>query len=173
MLRGRRHDSLADLNAPRKEDVVKGFFQQRLVFLPAAFDDRNVLRREGIANYFRDCVAGRRRVCGRLNYHAVARRNRTHNRLQAQLKGIIPGRYDERHAVRFRRNEAFGVKLRDGRCDSSVFYPTGKMLKMEAQFFKHHADFCHIRFKRRFIQIGLHRRNDQRFLFRNGALELL
>ena len=96
------HHDLSDGDAAGEENGVKALRQQRAVFRAPALDGGNIARVKITRDELRDGRARRGGVGRRLYDGAVAAGDRADQRRQAELDGVIPGRDNQRNAIRLR-----------------------------------------------------------------------
>ncbi len=173
MFRRGFHDDPAHRDAAGKEDVVELLLQKLGVFPAAPQYDRTI----GVVKATRDELLDdfcHSRCVGRgLDHGAVACSDRADQRRDRQHKRIVPGRYDERHAVRL-GNGVAGSRKQGKRCfDPFPLHPFRKTLDGNLYFAFDRADLGHISFNLGFIEIRRQRREDVGFHFADGCGQLL
>ena len=148
------HDLLAHGHAAGEEDVVEGLFQQGGVLVPAPFHGGHPLGREDGGQQLGHGVAGVGGVGAGLEDHAVARRHRAEERLQAEQIGIVPGGHDQHHPVRLGQLIALGAELGQGRGPPLGPGPPGQVFGQVAQLVQAQAQLGHVALEGGFVQVG-------------------
>ena len=96
----------AHRHAAGKKDIVKGLFQQGLVFRPTALHHRDPVVGQTGGDEFLQGVGAGRGVGRGFQDRAVARRDGSDEGLQGELDGVVPGSHDEYHSI--------GLRMADG-----------------------------------------------------------
>ena len=172
------HNKLSDRDTSRKENIIKPLFQQLLVFLPAALDNRNIAFRE--AFFYNRCNDSRSCRCiggnvggirGGLDDRGISRGERVRQRLHRQHKRIIPRGHHERDAVWLLHQISFCRKIRHADRDTFCFAIGFDIPVQPADFRKRQPDLAHIAFRFRFSKIFCQRLTDFFFVRQDRSLE--
>ena len=164
------HD-LADVAAPREEDQVESFVQERLGLLGAPLDHRDGLRVE----VARHQVSHQGRSVGRdfrrLQDRRIAAGQRTHQGRQEQVDGIVPGADDEHHAEGVVGRPGSAGLGQERRVLPLWPHPPVEVLERVVDLADHEADLGEIRLEPGLAEIGPERLADSRLLLLQERLQ--
>ena len=155
MLGGLLHDQLAHIHTAGEEDIVKALVQQGGVLFPPPLDHRHPLRGEHRLDQLRQGLAGVGGVGAGFQHHAVPRRHRPKEGVQAQEVGVIPGGHDEGHPVGLRQLIALGHILGQGGGPPLGTGPLGGHFHKIPQLVQAQPQFAQIALKVGLVQVRL------------------
>ena len=141
------HHQPPHMRAAGEENKVKRLLQQAGVFRASALHHRHILRRKELLRHPAKQRRGGRRVFRRLDHSAVSRRNGTDQRRHRQLKGIVPRRHNQRHAIGLAVDAAPARKLSHCRARPPGPHPPGQMVHGVLELLAHHAHLGQIALK--------------------------
>ena len=141
------HHQPPHLRAAGEEDEVKPLLQQACVFLTSALHHGHMLRREELLRHAAQQRRGGRRIGRGLDHRAVSRRDGSDQRRHGQLKGVVPRRHDQRHAIGLAVDAAPARKLSHRRARPPGVHPLGQMAQRVADLLAHHGHLGEIPLK--------------------------
>ena len=166
------HHQTANRRAACKENIVKMLFQQSGVFRASALHHLHQLRRKKRLRHAANQPGSGGRIGRRLYHGAVARRQRSHQWGQRQLKGIVPRGHNQHHAVGLGQDPAGARQLPHGGQRLLRLHPAPEMLQRVRQFLLHHGYLGQIAFIIALAQILMQRIQNGLFVFADPALQL-
>ena len=136
-----------------EEDVVEPFFKQLGGHGPITADHLHHLGGEGLWDGAGQQLGGAWRVFGRLEHGGVARGQGAHQRLQAELEGVVPGPDDQHAAQGFGLYPGLAGPQNQIEADRPWPHPALQLPAGVGQFFAHPHQF-EVGLQGRFAQVG-------------------
>ena len=155
VLGGGRHHLATDRCTAGEEDVIEGKLEQGLRRLGTAFDQRHLPLIERLAHQRCQEMGRGRRLLGRLEHHAVAGRNRSHEWVDDECHGIVPWRQDEHHAARLDVQPAGGADEEELRAPAPSPHPAREAADGVVDLLQHVMDLSQLRLGPRPGEVGV------------------
>lgn len=148
------HDGASERRTAGEEYDVVAAVEQSGVHVAIALDCCDILLVERVGNHLLDDGRDVRLVGRRFEYGGTACRNRTDERIEQQLHGIVPRSDDERGAERLADYAAARRKHFQRRAAAFGCRPARDVFQMIVDFAENNADFGQVRLLVGFVQIA-------------------